>query len=58
MAKRLRAFQILNVIVGLYFKGILILEALQAEHVLAPPYCMPVIHWLIANVALGLFHLF
>ena len=55
--KRLRAGQILNVIIGLYFKGILLLEALQAEHVPAFPNLVPLIHWLIANVALGLFHL-
>lgn len=56
-AKRLWAVQILNVIIALYFKGILLLEALQAEHVPAPPYLVPIIHWLVANVALGLFHL-
>jgi len=56
-AKRLRAVQILNIIIGLYFKGILLLEALQAEHVPTPLNLVTLIHWLVANVAFGLFHL-
>lgn len=56
-AKRLRAVQILNVIIGLYFKSVLLLEALQAEHVPTPPNLVTLIHWLVANIAFGLFHL-